>query len=137
MSLLGDIRTALKANLSTISANCNGYRMIPPPTPCFEIDFPEDAFVYDTTHSQGTQEFDLIVRGIVAVGDSTETQATLDDWLDVSGSSSVKAAIESDRTLNGNVDDLRVERATSPRFAEAGSSVVLFAEWTVHLLIST
>jgi hypothetical protein len=130
---LSAIRAGLTANIqaSIADVNMTGYLMTPPEPPCFEIDFPADSFVYDFTAHRGGDELDLIVRGIVSMGDPDAGQKNLDLWLD----GAVKTAIESDKTLGGAVEDLRVTQATGHRRVPIDNTVYLCAEWTVHLLL--
>lgn len=140
-STLASIRSGLVTNITTHVAGVemSGYLMTPPVPPCFEIDFPPDSLTFDATSRRGTDELDLIVRGIVSMAEPDEAQTLLDLWLDGSGSKSVKAAIESDPTLAGAVSDLRVTQATGHRrllTAEIPNAMLLCAEWTVHLVLN-
>lgn len=136
-SLYG-IRAGLRSNITGAlgAVNMTGYLMTPPEPPCFEIDFPPDSFVYDLTSGRGQDELDLIVRGIVGLQEPDESQKLLDTWLAGSGSGSVKAAIESDKTLGNAVESLRVTQATGHRrLLTPEGTMYLCAEWTVHLLL--
>lgn len=139
MSVLGDIRDGIVANFATFYAGTipynqfTGYLLTPPEPPCFEIDFPNDGLVFDVG---GSDQLQLIVRGIVSLGEPDEAQQTLDEWLDNEGSTSVKAAIESDRTLGGSVANLNVTRATGHRrLATPDGAAYLAAEWTVDIFL--
>lgn len=137
MSVLGDIRAGLVQNLSSLDANCSGYLYSDPPTPCFEIDF--QPTTYGPAFSRGADTLQVIVRGIVQLGEETNAQSTLDEWLDPSGLSSVKAALESDRTLGGKCDDLFVQTVTGhQRLATPTkpNATLLCAEWTVLISIT-
>lgn len=135
---LAAIRAGLRSNIRTYlgdSVNMTGYLMVPLEPPCFEIDFPADSLVYDSTFHRGGDELDLIVRGIVSLNEPDSSQALLDSWLAGTGSSSVKTAIESSKTLGGAVEDLQVTRATGHRRLTTEEGLFLCAEWTVHLLL--
>lgn len=128
------LRNNLWSNLGTV--NMTGYLLTPPTPPCFEIDFPPDSFVYDFSSGRGGDELDIIVRGIVGLGEPDDGQVQLDSWLAGSGTTSVKAAIEDDKTLGGAVEDLRVTQATGHRrLLTPDGGLYLCAEWTVHLLL--
>lgn len=130
------IRAGLTTNVLTAidDVTMTGYLMVPAVPPCFEIDFPPDSFVYDQSYGRTSEELRLIVRGIVALGESDEAQVRLDGWLS-DGDENVKAAIQADKTLGGACDDLRVERATGHRRLPIPeeNTVLLCAEWTVFI----
>lgn len=140
MSVLGDIRQGLIDSLSTLGINSDdGYPGSSIATPWFEVSLPGDGYVYDLTMGRGTDQLTLILRGIVQVGDTIEAQKTMDSWLDPTGTTSVKALVETDRTLGGKVDDLRVTsvrghlRLESP---DAPNALYLCSEWTLDVLLS-
>ena len=139
-STLSAIRTGLVSNITGNVSGVNemtGYLLESINPPCFEIDFPADSFVYSYTFGDTSHELDLIVRGIVAANDPTSGQTLLDTWLNKTGG--VKTAIETDKTLGGAVDDLRVTLATGHRrllVAEQPNTLFLCAEWTVHLILN-
>lgn len=136
---LADIRAAITAAVkASITANMTGYLLTSIEAPCFEIDFPRDALLHGRTFGDGTKELDLIVRGIVQLGEPKESQMTLDKWLDNSGNDGVKAAIEADKTLGGKVQDLNVVSATLPYelvHRAAPNALFVAAEWNVHILL--
>ena len=144
MSRLGDIRAGVITNLGTaLGANSfnhkDGYLLSPINPPCFEIDFPTDGYLYGPTFSRGTDTLEVIVRGVVQVGDTTEAQAQLDEWLAPSGATSVKAALEAERTLGGKVDDLYVVSVTAQRRVldpSKPNALFLCAEWLVRLSLT-
>lgn len=140
MSVLGDIRGALITALSTLDINHDeGYPGSSITPPWFEVSIPDGGYIYDATMGRGTDTLTLILRGIVQVGDTVEAQQNMDSWLDPTGSTSVKALIEADRTLGGLVDDLRV---TSVRghlrlsSEDAPNAQYLCSEWTLDVILS-
>ena len=138
-STLSAIRAGLVSNITSNVSGIEvftGYLVSPLQPPCFEIDFPADSFTFSYTMGDTSHELQLIVRGIVDVNDPQSGQALLDTWLDSGG---VKDAIESDRTLGGAVDNLRVTQATGHRrllSAEQPNALFLCAEWTVYLILN-
>jgi hypothetical protein len=77
----------------------------------------------------------MIVRVFVGVASDIGAQKRLDAMIASSGASSVKQALESDPTLGGTVDDLRVTRCTGYRvFTREGGTGVLGAEWEVEVI---
>lgn len=142
MSVLGDIRAGIVTNVNTHFAGTipynqfTGYILSSPEPPCFEIDFPEDAIVWDQAFAHGQHRLELIVRAIVPLGEPDESQVMLDKWLDPSGADSLKTAVERDNTLGGKVQDLQVTRASGHRRLATDSGNFLAAEWTVSLLLN-
>lgn len=141
MTGLEDIRAALTTNLKSKipDVQMTGYMLSQPTPPCFEVE-PDPAGVqYDMAMGRGLDEWRLIVRGLVATGLDIGAQKTLDRWLAPTGDLSVKAAIESDRTLSGAADDLQVATVSNYRlFVSAASSNVVYlgAEWNVRIIAS-
>lgn len=141
MTALADIRAGLAANLSAAitDAQITGYLMSSPTPPCFEIE--PLSVAYDKAMGRGHDEWRLTVRGIVSVTSDIGAQKRLDRWLKSSGGESVKAALESDRTLGGVCDDLRVEDIPEPAYRHYASQSApganyLGAEWTVLVIAS-
>lgn len=142
MSRLGDICAGFMARLEDGGLTFNhedGLLMTPPTPPCFEVDFPDDAYVYGPTFSRGVDTLEVILRGIVQVGDANNAQETLYEWVDPSGSDSVATILNAERTLGGKVDDLFVVSVTAPRRVVDPSkpnALLLSAEWRVRLSLT-
>lgn len=134
MASLTDIREALAANLASITGlQQSAYLLSNPTPPAAEVQPSE--IDYDAAFQRGMDEWTLIVRVFVGVSSDIGAQKRLDGMIASSGASSIKAAVESDRTLGGAVDDLRVTRCTGYRvFAREGGAGVLGAEWEVQVI---
>ena len=135
---LADITAGLKANLAAAFPNTQVYQYVlaDPSAPCFEIDAVTDLEIdYDATMQRGFDEMYVTVRGMVAMTGDQTAQVTLHAWLDKTGANSVKAAIESDRTLGGVVSNLRVETAFAKPIMSPSvpNSQWLAAEWRVYI----
>lgn len=130
---LASVRAGLAANIKAAirDAQCNGYLLASPTAPGFEVEPSE--VQYDLAMGRGVDEWTLIVRGFVGDASDIGAQKQLDAWLASSGAVSVKAAIESDRTLGGAASTLRVTQAAGYRkYGAPGSNITyLGAEWTV------
>jgi hypothetical protein len=63
---------------------------------------------YHRAMVNGLTEYQFLVQVIVGRAAEKQAQRYLDLYADVTGQSSVKAAVESNRTLNGAVQDLVV-----------------------------
>jgi len=73
---------------------------------------PEDPLDYDVAFGGNTFEGTVRIVFLVGKADKPEAYATLYDHMDpTEAGKSVKAAVETDRSLNGAVDDAHVTRA--------------------------
>jgi hypothetical protein len=137
VATVNQIREALAANLAGLTAEQHSaYLLTNPVTPALMImpgppgggDFTE----YHQAMQDGLSFMTFTVRCEVAVGLDVAAQQTLDNYLDVRAGSSVKAAVESDRTLGGLVSDLIVRRSVAGLVSSSdGSSQKLAAEWEI------
>ena len=121
----GDVRTALKTRLETITG-MRVYDVIPevPVAPCAIVGFLDMNF--DSTFARGMDEATVEIDVLVQRFASRSGQAKLDNLLAGTGSGSVKTAIEGDRTLGGKVQTLRVISATSGNYDAAGTSFLAY-----------
>lgn len=127
-----DICEGLAANLNAAitGVQCNGYLLASPTAPGFEIEPGE--IEYDLAMGRGLDRWTVIVRGYVSEISDIGGQNKLRKWRASSGSQSVKAAIQTDKTLGGVVSDLRVVRTS--RYLRFGTNpVYLGAEWEVEV----
>ncbi len=87
---------------------------------------------YDQALGSGTHMLIMLVRAYLANPWDTQAVNRLESYLEPEGDNSIKAAIESDTTLDGLVADLHVASCSgeNPYLAE-GQGPVLGAEWTV------
>lgn len=140
MSRDGDIRAALAltiADISGLSTDDGGIRAsayvldaVNPPIVMFT---PGD-MDYDGTfgHGEDTRPY----TGIVIVGrvEVVSAQTLLDELRETSGTTSLKAAIEADRTLGGLVDGVQVTGFSGPRPRTYGEITYLSADVTVRVI---
>lgn len=106
------VRNGLKANIATI----NGMRVydlipdviVPPCAVVGQLDL-----TFDLNNSRGLDQANVDVFVIVQRFSERTGQDALDKYLAGSGADSVKAAIESDLTLGGACNTLRVTSAES------------------------
>jgi len=106
------VRDAIKANLQTIT-NMRVYDQIPDVIvpPCAVVG--QLDFTFDVDNQRGLDQASVDVYVIVQRISERAGQDKLDLYLAGSGTGSVKTALESDRTLGGLVDTLRVITAES------------------------
>lgn len=130
MATLSELRTGLATNLGTIS----GLRTssFVPDTVAPPIAIVEPASIkFDVSMGRGLDEFSFKVTVIVGRATDRAAQATIDSFCSSAGSSSVKRAIESDRTLGGKCNDLRVTNLSSYGSIQIGDTPYLAAEFAV------
>lgn len=106
------VRDGLKKNLSTIKGlRC--YDVIPDlPQPPAAVVGQLD-FTFDLNNARGLDQANLDVYVLVQRHSERTAQDDLDKYLQGSGDYSIKAAIESDLTLSGACNTLRVTSAES------------------------
>lgn len=122
------LKTNLEAGLGTTDYQISCYQLGQPTPPAFEISPVETT--YDVAMGRGADSHEWVVRAFVAMSTDRGAQERVDLLM---APGSVKAAIESDCTLAGQVDDLRVTGVRGPIQWQREGGVVLGAEWTVEL----
>ena len=113
------VRDGLKTNLQTITG-LRAYDLIPDTVvpPCAVIG--QLDFTFDIDNARGLDQAQVDVLVIVQRFSERAGQDKLDAYLAGSGSTSIKAAIESDRTLGGTVNTLRVTGAEAGTYDSQG-----------------
>lgn len=81
-----------------------------PQPPCAIVGYP-DEWLYDVRFTEDTADCDIPVTVYVGAASDRASQSQLDAFTDSTGTTSLKAAIEADRTLGGSVGTCRVARA--------------------------
>jgi hypothetical protein len=129
-----DIRAGLAGALRAAfrDVQVSEYVLANPTAPGLEIDMDPEGVSYDEAMARGHDEWWWIVRGFVSGATDKGAQIRRDEWLASSGSSSVKAAVETDETLGGACFDLRVVSA-QPRVYTVDNSQYVGAEWRVQV----
>jgi hypothetical protein len=130
MALISELRIGLANNLATIS----GLRTTPTipdnPSPPIAVILPQGV-EYDNTFGRGMNTYTFAVTVIVGRVSERSGQNSLDAYVSSTGSSSIKLAIESDKTLNGKAFDLRVTDSRNYGELTVGEVTYLSAEFTV------
>jgi len=108
--------TTIKQGLATNLATISGLRtsaQVPdnpnPPQAIIEL----KSINYDMAFKQGLTIYNFLISLVVARVDERGAQAKLDGYASSSGASSVKLAIQSDKTLSGTAFDVRVTDMTN------------------------
>ena len=133
MTLVTDIREGIAANLVAVKGLQVSAYMLSRPTPPSAHVIPAEVS-YDETMRRGMDDYILTVQVFVAYVADVAAQQRLDGFLASSGATSVKAAIESDRTLGGKVDDLRVTGASGYQVFTLDTAQYLGVEFRIEVL---
>jgi hypothetical protein len=107
MASISTLRTGIKNNLATITGLRTSSFQPDTISPPIAIVFPVSVN-YDETFNRGMQTYTFAVQVIVGRVSERTGQNSLDAFCASTGASSIKLAIESDKTLGGNAFDLRV-----------------------------
>ena len=122
MPTADDIRDGLAVNLSTITGLRRVTRLaaqVQPPCVAIGMPVPVERDTYD-----GTWRWETQIDLYVSAASTTGADSQLASYLDTSGAKSIIAAIESDRTLNGDVDSLVCTGVVdTDRIEESGSEL--------------
>jgi hypothetical protein len=110
------IREGLKANLETIKG-LRVYELIPTPAIAPAAIVGQLDFTFDLNNARGLDQANLDVVVLVQRLSERTAQNDLDKYLAGSGAYSIKAAIESDLTLGGACNTLRVTSAEAGTYA--------------------
>jgi hypothetical protein len=86
---------------------------------------------YDRTFQRGLDEYNFVITVIVGRVGERSAQRLLDSYVSTTGTSSVKLAIELDRTLGGKCDSLRVTDMRNYGSIVIGEITYLAAEFNV------
>jgi len=119
------VRDALKTNLQTITG-LRVYDLIPeiPTPPCAIVG--QLDFTFDIDNARGLDRAEVDVYVIVQRFSERAGQDSLDSFLKGTGATSIKTALEVDRTLGGAVNTLRVTAAQSGTYESQGNSFISY-----------
>jgi hypothetical protein len=126
------IRTALATNLGTITGLRTAAEVPDLPNPPVAI-VALNNVTYDRAYAQGMTSYTFVVTVIVGRAAEREAQRRLDTYIST-GSSSVKYAVESDKTLGGNAYDCRVVSMDSVGSLTISDTTYLAADFTVTVI---
>jgi hypothetical protein len=130
MASITDLRAGLATRLGTISGlrtTTETPDTISPPVAIINV-----ANVnYDRTFARGLDEYNFVITVIVGRVGERSAQRLLDSYVSPVAPSSVKLAIELDRTLGGKCDTLRVTDMRNYGSLVIGEITYLAAEFNV------
>lgn len=140
MADIAAIREALRARLETLldgGGQSSAYMLENPTPPSLQVTG-ISATDYDTAFGRGGDTLTMVIQGLVGTTSDRGAQEQLDAWLDTTGTTSVKAAIETERpaavTLGGLVSYCRVTGTSGHRIYKTSNGTdLLGAEWTVEI----
>lgn len=130
MPSISDLRDGLATNLATITGLRTSAFVPDNPSPPIAI-VQLQRVNYDGAFKAGMTTYDFIVSVIVGRVAEREAQGRLDGYASSSGASSIKLAIESDRTLDGLAYDLRVSEMQNIGAVLLGEASYLTADFVV------
>jgi len=130
MASVSSIRTGLATRLGTITGLRTSAFMPDNPNPPIAVVMPSSVS-YDDVFKRGMQTYVFNVLVIVGRVDERTAQSNLDAYVSSTGTSSIKRAIEGDKTLGGVVFDTRVTEMRNYGQLPVGEVTYLTAEFTV------
>jgi hypothetical protein len=133
MTALTDLRTGLANRLTTITGLRSSAYIPDNPQPPVAIVMP-GRITYDQAFGRGSDEYQFTIMLIVGRVADRASQTNLDAYCASSGSTSVKAAVEGDRTLGGKALDCRVTEMTNQGSLSIGDVTYHTAEFSVTVI---
>jgi len=131
---IAQIIDGLTANLATVDKlRVQAEILDTVPIPCAIVG-PPTAVTYDEVMARGADLYTFTVRVLVARASERAAQRALFGYTSGTGAKSVKAAIESDKTLGGAADTVRVTNAGNLGVYGYGDVDYLGAEFTVEVI---
>lgn len=131
MASVSDLRTGLSNRLATITGLRVSPTFLDSPKPPVAMVLP-DRILYDLNGSRGADTFMFMVSLLVGRADDRSAQNKIDSYL--VGATSVKAAIEADRTLGGVANTCRVTEMRNYAQVIIGEIVYLGVEFEVEVI---
>lgn len=130
MPTISELRNGIATNLATIPG-LRTFAYVPDePKPPIAVVMP-DTVEFDTAFARGLDTYNFIVQLLVTSASDRAAQSNIDAYLDPSGTSSIKAAIERDKTLGGKAQTLRVETIRNYRRVDVNENQYISAEFTI------
>ena len=126
------IRQGLARNIGTIPGLRTAAEVPDLPNPPIAI-VALNSVSYDRAYAQGMTSYNFTVTVIVGRVAEREAQRKLDSYIST-GASSVKSAVESDKTLGGNAYDCRVVSMDSVGQLTISDNTYLAADFTVTVI---
>jgi len=126
------MRTGLATNLASISGLRTSDYVPDDPKPPVAVVMPP-TIKFDLAMGRGLDEYEFVITVIVGKQSERAAQKLLDSLCAPTGAGSVKTAIESDRFLAGQCQDLRVTEMRGISSLIIDQTTYLAAEFTVQV----
>jgi hypothetical protein len=133
MAEMSAIRTALASKIGTISGLRTAATVPDQVSPPIAVIIPERV-TYDEAYARGLVVYTFIVQVVVGKVSERSAQNRLDGFVNPTGTTSIKAAIEADKSLGGVVFDSRVTEMTTYTVVQIGDIAYLSCEFRVTVL---
>lgn len=134
MASISDLRTGIATNLATISGLRTSATVPDSVNPPIAVVMP-NSINYDTSFARtGGDDHEFIVLVIVGRVEERTAQNTLDAFCSGTGASSIKTAIESDKTLGGKALTLRCTQLRNYNQLTVGDITYLSGEFVVQVI---
>ena len=127
---IADLRNGLATNLSTISGLRTSIDIPDNPNPPMAV-IALETVAYDEAFQRGLTIYRFTVTLLASRVSERRAQAKLDAYTSDDGASSVKSAIESDKTLGGSAFDVRVTEMSNYGTVSLGEVLYLAADYAV------
>jgi len=88
---------------------------------------------YDQTFQRGMTEYNFVISVLAGRVAERQSQRTLDSYISTSSTATIKAAVESDKTLSGDAFDVRVSEMTNVGAVNLGEVIYLGADFNVQV----
>jgi hypothetical protein len=134
---IGQIRERLASSVSAVTPSLNFYGYTPDKVapPCFYSGEVDLAYAGDPRLTfNGEPVVEAVCMLLVSKADDRAGQALLDGYLATTGTSSIKAAVESDKTLAGACKTLHVHHVDGYRLYTVGTDTYYGARFRVIVL---
>jgi hypothetical protein len=128
MASIGELRSGIATNLATITGLRTGSTIPDNVNPPFAIISPSSADYHQTFHN-GMTKYSFTVTLVVGRVSERSAQNALDAYCSPTGSSSIRGAVELDRTLGGKAFDCVVSGMRNYGSISLGDNTYLAAEF--------
>jgi hypothetical protein len=128
MALISDLRAGIATNLATIAGLRTGSTIPENVNPPFAIVAPS-SMTYHMAMRNGMTTYNFVVTLVVGRADGRSAQNALDAFCSSTGSSSIRVAVESNRTLGGKAFDCVVTGMRNYGSLAIGDNTYLAAEF--------
>jgi hypothetical protein len=131
MSSMTELRVALAASMGSITGLRTSSTVPDNPRPPIAVVMP-DRVTYDLNANRGADTFFFTIILLVGRADDRSAQNSLDAF--IVGPTSIKKAIESDRTLGGKANTCRVTDMSNYSSMMVGDTLYLAAQFNVEVV---